>query len=271
MPSLTPSSSGQPSSEPSLAPSAQPSSQPSLTPSESVQPSSIPSFTRTTKIQDLLLLSTVSESDVLNDEASPQGKAFLWITSETNSQLMPGNDDDKIIQRYVLSVLYYALNGANWKAMEGWLTDGDECNWEDISCEDATTSVVTHYEPERNRLEGTIPSEIGELTGLVSLDFRNNNIEGTIPTEFGSLASLETLLFDSNDLLSGSIPNDFGNLINLQKLQLQYTGLSGSMPNEICALRTDAVPAGQLSVLTADCGGATPEVSCSCCTFCHGA
>eukprot|EP00985_Skeletonema_marinoi_P012243 scaffold5872_cov152-Skeletonema_marinoi.AAC.3 len=159
---------------------------------------------------------------------------------------MPGNDDDKIIQRYVLSVLYYALNGADWKAMEGWLTDGDECNWEDISCEDATTSVVTHYEPERNRLEGTIPSEIGELTGLVSLDFRNNNIEGTIPTEFGSLASLE-------------------------ELQLQYTGLSGSMPNEICALRTDAVPAGQLSALIADCGGATPEVSCSCCTFCHGA
>eukprot|EP00984_Skeletonema_dohrnii_P000231 scaffold72_cov88-Skeletonema_dohrnii-CCMP3373.AAC.1 len=122
---------------------------------------------RSAKIQDLLLFSTVSESDVLNDEASPQGKAFLWITSETNSQLMPGNDDDKIIQRYVLSVLYYALNGANWNSIEGWLTDEDECNWENISCDD--TSVVTHYVPGQNRLEGTIPSEIGELTGLGEL------------------------------------------------------------------------------------------------------
>eukprot|EP00984_Skeletonema_dohrnii_P014872 scaffold6346_cov75-Skeletonema_dohrnii-CCMP3373.AAC.2 len=69
----------------------------------------------------------------------------------------------------------------------------------------------------------------------------------------------ETLRLSNNVNINGSIPIEFGNLTNLQELQLKGCDLSGSMPDEICALRTDADPAGQLSVLVADCGGATPE------------
>jgi len=67
---------------------------------------------------------------------------------------------------------------------------------------------------------------------------RNNQLTGTIPTELGALASLELLwLFNNN--------------------------LSGSMPQDVCNLRT--TNGGLLFLLQADCKS---EVVCSCCTRC---
>ena len=47
-------------------------------------------------------------------------------------------------------------------------------------------------------------------------------------------------------------------------LHLAGTSVSGSVPNEVCALVGD----NGLSTLSSDCGGANPAVSCDCCTFC---
>ena len=46
----------------------------------------------------------------------------------------------------------------------------------------------------------------------------------------------------------------------LHELLLHNNDFTGSMPSSICALELDG--------LFADCGGATPEISCSCCTVC---
>lgn len=42
----------------------------------------------------------------------------------------------------------------------------------------------------KNHIEGTIPSELGNLKSLISLDLYNNNISGTIPPALGKLKSL---------------------------------------------------------------------------------
>jgi Leucine-rich repeat (LRR) protein len=44
-----------------------------------------------------------------------------------------------------------------------------------------------------NRLNGTIPTEIGYLTQLQTLDFSNNSFSGSLPTEIGKLSGLITL------------------------------------------------------------------------------
>eukprot|EP00984_Skeletonema_dohrnii_P029578 scaffold20320_cov112-Skeletonema_dohrnii-CCMP3373.AAC.9 len=200
MPSLTPSSSGQPSSEPSFVPSEssqpssmpseslQPSSMPSLVPSESLQPSSMPSvapsvsaqpsFTRATKILNLLL--TVSSEDALDDEDSPQGKANLWVTT---SPLQPGEDDAQIIQQYILAVFYYATGGAGWNVKEGWLESSNECTWDHVDC---SGDVVTHLSPAFNIWLGA--SQV-KLVAWIVLE---NRLTGGIPTELGELDSLET-------------------------------------------------------------------------------
>ena len=42
----------------------------------------------------------------------------------------------------------------------------------------------------KNLLNGTIPSEVGDMESLQSLQLYNNDIEGFIPTELGKLKNL---------------------------------------------------------------------------------
>ena len=42
----------------------------------------------------------------------------------------------------------------------------------------------------KNNIQGIIPTELGNLKSLVSLDLYNNNISGTIPASLGKLKSL---------------------------------------------------------------------------------
>ncbi len=83
-----------------------------------------------------------------------------------------------------------------------------------------------------NRLTGGIPSELGNLTVLRSLNLGNNGLSGEIPSELGNLTRLTFLTFDSNQL-SGEIPSELGNLGNMDVLGLQGNQLSGSVPPEL--------------------------------------
>jgi len=79
----------------------------------------------------------VSSEVALDNEDSPQGKAFLWVSTEDtiDPPLEPGTDDDaQIILRYVLVVFYYATGGDGWTNNEGWLGHLTECNWYGLQC-----------------------------------------------------------------------------------------------------------------------------------------
>lgn len=42
----------------------------------------------------------------------------------------------------------------------------------------------------KNKIQGTIPNELGNLKSLISLDLYNNNISGAIPPSLGKLKNL---------------------------------------------------------------------------------
>ena len=64
----------------------------------------------------------------------------------------------------------------------------------------------------------------------------NNNLTGEIPSEIGNLTNLNSLDLSSNQL-TGEIPPEIGNLINLlNTLELQDNQLTGEIPSEICNL-----------------------------------
>ena len=86
-----------------------------------------------------------------------------------------------------------------------------------------------------NRLTGAIPSELGNLTNLQRLDLRYNRLTGAIPSELGNLANLQHLSLNDNRL-TGAIPSELGNLANLQYLSLHYNGLTGAIPSELGSL-----------------------------------
>jgi hypothetical protein len=173
-PSLSPSQSLKPSFSPSSSPSqsSKPSFRSSIQPSTSSMPStsSVPSYTEETKIKNLLVQHNISDLDALDDPSSPQACAYEWIIIDPIiSPLKPDVNDDRIIQRYVLAVLFCATKGnTSWVDKDGWLTGDDECVWDRVTCSNATVTRLNLYE---NQLNGNIPTELGTLTDLGKFSF----------------------------------------------------------------------------------------------------
>ncbi|KAK2968880.1 hypothetical protein RJ640_023930 [Escallonia rubra] len=81
----------------------------------------------------------------------------------------------------------------------------------------------------RCRIKGTIPNEISNLSGLVTLVLEENDFSGSIPNTIRRLQKLQLIYLGYNKL-RGSIPNDFCQLPNLSGLYLKANQLSGSLP-----------------------------------------
>jgi Leucine Rich repeats (2 copies)/Leucine rich repeat len=80
-------------------------------------------------------------------------------------------------------------------------------------------------------LVGTLPSQIGLLTNLQTLDFALNRLTGSLPTQIGQLTNLSSLVVAQNNLRS--LPSQIGQLTTLQSLDLSYNELSGYLISQI--------------------------------------
>ncbi|XP_075669451.1 putative leucine-rich repeat receptor-like serine/threonine-protein kinase At3g14840 isoform X3 [Castanea sativa] len=70
----------------------------------------------------------------------------------------------------------------------------------------------------RNYLNGTIPPKWGS-TRLVNISLIGNRLTGSIPKELGNISTLKSLALEFN-MLSGSLPKELGNLINIERLRI---------------------------------------------------
>ncbi|KAG4116161.1 hypothetical protein ERO13_D12G152300v2, partial [Gossypium hirsutum] len=81
-------------------------------------------------------------------------------------------------------------------------------------------------------LRGYIPSELGTLIYLRSLNLHNNNFYGSILGQLFNETLLHSLFLYGNNL-SGSLPPLICNLPMLQNLDLSNNSLSGSLPENL--------------------------------------
>ncbi|TXG53178.1 hypothetical protein EZV62_022347 [Acer yangbiense] len=81
-----------------------------------------------------------------------------------------------------------------------------------------------------NNISGPIPSDLGNLTSLVSLDLYLNSFSGPIPDTLGKLSKLRFLRLNNNTL-TGPIPMSLTNITTLQVLDLSNNRLSGVVPD----------------------------------------
>jgi len=101
----------------------------------------------------------------------------------------------------------------------------------------ANRATCTSLQLHSSSLTGTIPTEIGLLTELMSLYLHENpGLTGTIPTEFGRLTKMGSLAFGVNPGLTGTIPTELGRLTAMTGFYMQRSDLSGTIPTEFAQL-----------------------------------
>ena len=143
------------------------------------------------------------------------------------------------LDRAALVAFYHALDGPNWDNDANWLSELPLDEWLGVTAtsEERVTALNLSY----NNLNGSLPREIGQLTGLTVLNLSLNNVTGSIPSDLGLLTELTELDLFRN-ALSGAIPSQLGRLARLERLILAANRLSGIIPSELGQL-------GNLSLL----------------------
>ncbi|MEN8221607.1 MAG: hypothetical protein ABFS56_35755, partial [Pseudomonadota bacterium] len=137
-----------------------------------------------------------------------------------------------ITECQALIALYDATDGKYWVNSNGWTVINNPCNWYGIYCSDGH---ITTIELSSNRLTGTIPPEVGNLTHLKKFNLDNNQLNGSIPIQISDLTKLMYLWLSFNQL-SGSIPDELDTLTNLKDLRLENNQLNGSIPAQLGSL-----------------------------------
>lgn len=200
----------------------------------------------------------------------------------------------KLRQRYILALLYFAMNGDFWDEKLEFLSGVDECDWTSVLgkpdgeiffdnldiavkgaiCDDngALVKLILYW----NNLSGTLPHELSFLSDdIAEINFAGGSISGIIPPSFTKLTNLETLAVSDN-CMTGHLPESLSSaeaMPNLNVLALHNNpDLVGSL-NGFCDESSSGLSRreGTISV-TADCPidptSAASRIDCDCCTCC---
>ena len=84
--------------------------------------------------------------------------------------------------RAALEALYHATGGPSWRIGTNWLSDAPLSEWYGVLTNDR--GRVWNLSLRGNNLTGSIPPELGQLTGLVSLSLDENQLSGPIPPDW---------------------------------------------------------------------------------------
>ena len=155
-----------------------------------------------------------------------------------NSSSSQGQVPDAV-EYAALVALYNSNGGINWTRKDNWLqgsTSADFGNWYGVSVRNGDIISLILSD---NNLTGALPSEIGDLTGLLQL-YIGRNLITSLPQSIGNLTSLANLFVDDNQL--SSLPSGIGDMLNLRAFRADF--------NQISLLPTQIGDCARLELLT---------------------
>ena len=218
----------------------------------------------------------VTPDVIFENLSSPQFKALHWLANDDVLQYTPDNEHEmrRIIQRYALVTLYYSTNGEGWTNTLKFLSNEDECNWNELvevggffagagQCEDGFITTLALWS---NNLDGSEYAVMREVVSvqylwllcLTHIIFFSSVV---LPPEIGALTFLRILsVFDNR--LHVIPPKSLTKLKSLEILYLQKNEMEGDLSYLCPSAATD---------FKSDCGKAALRnggMTCSCCTSC---
>lgn len=117
-------------------------------------------------VKDLIESVSLDGGVALQNASSPQSMALEWLQGD-NANATDTYTDWRLIQRYVLAVLYFSTNGDNWDDSTNWLSSKNECTWFTSSSEPLCNETNGRYLRvvlSENDLSGTVPVELALLS-----------------------------------------------------------------------------------------------------------
>ncbi|KAI3474194.1 hypothetical protein Pfo_028982 [Paulownia fortunei] len=118
--------------------------------------------------------------------------------------------------------------------MASWDDSEHYCNWTGVTC-DPFNRRITILDLKSQKLVGSLPPSIGNLTFLTGINLRNNGFQGGIPQEIGLLSRLKHLNLTYN-MFAGFIPSNLSHCTELTILALEGNQLSGEIPGRLSSL-----------------------------------
>ena len=109
-----------------------------------------------------------------------------------------------------------------------WSAGMPIAQWDGVTVR-GTPARVAWLDIRGGGLDGSIPAQLGRLSGLTYLNLRTNDLSGPIPASLGDLTKLRVLNLNGNDL-TGSIPASLGSLTDLREMWLHANDLTGPIP-----------------------------------------
>ena len=201
---------------------------------------------------------------ILQPNTGAARSATVNVMSEDGTLLLPylidqgpNHDYQLAIEREALIAIYNALDGDHWENNTNWCSDKPVWEWYGVVTGD--NHYVNHLNLIQNSkpMKGQIPSEIGKLIHLKSINFWLETNMG-LPEEIGHLKEMEQFtlwffdtseetqfpegLYDCTGLkilnltgagIGGTISPKIGQLKNLERLELGSNNISGPLPDEI--------------------------------------
>ena len=171
------------------------------------------------------VLAVVAVVAVVATIRRPAGPASMELCQQGIAVRSPANTPDLVSDCALLLEAKATLG----EAAAGWSADRRVATWEGV---EVSGGRVTQIWLTDSGLEGSIPAELGNLSGLESLVLVGGQLTGSIPPELGNLSRLEVLGLAGNQL-TGSIPPELGDLFQLETLALNGNQLTGGIPPEL--------------------------------------
>mmetsp|Transcript_29102 Transcript_29102/g.48112 ORF Transcript_29102/g.48112 Transcript_29102/m.48112 type:complete len:431 (-) Transcript_29102:112-1404(-) len=189
------------------------------------------------------ILGDYTDEDVLTDDTTPQGQAFLQLVMEEDAASNP-TSAFRITQRYALATLHLSTEPDSWVTSFGWNGfTANECTWYGLGpCEETSDGMaVTELFLSSNGLSGAIPEEICLLENLERLSLGENFIFGTLPQCLGGYSKLKSLKVQGNEI-TGALPTGLLTIATLVEVDISDNRFDGTL--DVLFEGSKTLPAG---------------------------